>query len=100
MFFTAAPLPARRVLEAGRLNAVVPAAELEAAAWTMARGIVQLSPRSIAVIKEQVRLLSDARPVTPEVFERIQSLRRQVYDSADYREGRQAFLEKRPPVFR
>ena len=37
---------------------------------------------------------------TPEVFERLQSLRRQVYDSADYDEGRRAFLEKRKPEFR
>jgi methylmalonyl-CoA decarboxylase len=100
MFFTAAPIPARHALDAGIINHIVPAGELEAAAWTMARGIAQLSPRSIAVIKEQVRLLSDAHPVTPEVFERIQSLRRQVYDSADYQEGRTAFLEKRKAVFK
>ena len=66
----------------------------------MARDIARLSPRSIGVIKEQIRLLSEAHPLAPEVFERLQSLRRQVYDSADYREGCRAFLEKRPPVFR
>jgi methylmalonyl-CoA decarboxylase len=33
------------------------------------------------------------------MFERIQSLRRVVYNSQDYQEGIRAFLEKRPPTF-
>ena len=36
----------------------------------------------------------------PEAFERIQALRRLVYNSKDYQEGQQAFLEKRQPVFK
>jgi methylmalonyl-CoA decarboxylase len=39
-------------------------------------------------------------PLNPETFERIQALRRRVYDSQDYIEGQKAFLEKRKPVFR
>ncbi|WP_256437035.1 hypothetical protein [Aquabacter sp. L1I39] len=35
-----------------------------------------------------------------QVFERIQEMRREVYESADYEEGINAFLEKRKPVFR
>ncbi|MBI5488840.1 MAG: methylmalonyl-CoA decarboxylase [Deltaproteobacteria bacterium] len=100
LLFTARPVSAGRLLATGVVHRLVSAAELEVAARETARGIAQLSPRSIAVIKEQLRLLADARPLPPEVFERIQSLRRQVYDSEDYQEGRRAFLEKRPPVFR
>jgi methylmalonyl-CoA decarboxylase len=51
-------------------------------------------------MKEQLQILGNALPLSPEAFERIQALRRLVYDSQDYLEGQQAFLEKRPPVFR
>jgi methylmalonyl-CoA decarboxylase len=37
--------------------------------------------------------------MSPQGFERIQGLRRLVYDSQDYREGIQAFKDKRPPRF-
>ena len=40
-----------------------------------------------------------AHPLTPNMFELIQGLRRRVYDSRDYQEGIRSFFEKRPPVF-
>jgi len=46
-----------------------------------------------------VRVLTNAHPLTPEAYERIPALRREVYDSDDYREGMRAFMEKREPVF-
>ena len=50
-------------------------------------------------MKEQIRILQNASPLTPETFERLQGLRRMVYNSSDYEEGLTAFLEKRKPVF-
>jgi methylmalonyl-CoA decarboxylase len=54
----------------------------------------------IQALKEEIRLLEGAHPLVPAEFERVQSLRRRVYDSADYQEGIKAFFEKRKPVFR
>jgi methylmalonyl-CoA decarboxylase len=100
LFFTAQPLSAQRAYDLGILNRLVPAAELEEATRGIARQIAANSPTSIAVIKEQLRILTNALPLSPETFERIQGLRRQVYDSKDYQEGQRAFLEKRKPVFK
>lgn len=100
MFFTARPISAERAYALGIMNHLVPADELESFTYDMARQIAENSPLSISVIKEQLRILSGSHPLSPETFERIQGLRRLVYDSNDYREGKRSFLEKRPPVFR
>ncbi|HET8732540.1 MAG TPA: methylmalonyl-CoA decarboxylase [Anaeromyxobacteraceae bacterium] len=99
MFFTAEPIRAERALQVGILNHLVPAAELEAFTFGMARRIAENSPLAVGVIKEQLRILARSHPVSPDTFERIQTLRRAVYESADYVEGKRAFLEKRKPVF-
>jgi len=99
MFFTAASIKADDAAKWGILNHLVPAAELESFTDDLAKRIAEKAPLAVAAIKEQLRILSDADPVTPEVFERIQQLRHDVYCSADYEEGITAFHEKRKPVF-
>jgi len=99
MFFTAAPIGAERALQVGILNHLVPVDELEQFTYDMAGQIAENSPLAISVIKEQLRLLTSSHLLNPESFERIQALRRNAYDSADFQEGRKAFLEKRKPNF-
>ena len=78
----------------------MPASELEDLTLQLARQIAGNAPLSTAVMKEQLRILTGAHPMSPQGFERVQGLRRVVYDSRDYQEGIRAFKEKRQPVFR
>jgi methylmalonyl-CoA decarboxylase len=99
MFFTAEPLQAGRALDVGILNHLVPREQLESFTFALARRIAENSPLAVGVIKEQLRILGRSHPVSPDTFERIQALRRIVFESADYVEGKKAFLEKRKPAF-
>jgi methylmalonyl-CoA decarboxylase len=100
MAFTAQPMSAERAERLGMVNHVVPLAELESFTLGLAHQIARNAPLSVAVMKEQLRILSSARPMSPEGFERVQGLRRVVYDSEDYQEGIRAFKEKRKPDFK
>jgi methylmalonyl-CoA decarboxylase len=97
--FTARPMAARRALQLGIINEIVPADRIEAHTDVLAHEIAALAPLSISVMKEQLRILAGAHPMSPQGFERIQGLRRVVYDSDDYAEGIRAFKAKRAPVF-
>ncbi len=100
MAFTARPISAERAVSAGLINHVAPSDELESFIYAIAADIVGNAPLSIAVMKEELRILAGAHPMSPQGWERVQGLRRIVYDSADYVEGVKAFKEKRKPVYR
>jgi len=99
MLFTAQPIPAAQALNLGMLNYIKPADEIEAFVQGLAASIVQNAPLSVTVMKEQLRLLSSAHAMSPNVFERVQGMRRIVYDSADYQEGIDSFKQKRKPTY-
>ncbi len=96
LIFTASPITAQRALAVGILNHVV---EVEDFTLQMAHHISEKAPLAIAVIKEELRVLGEAHTMNSDEFERIQGMRRAVYDSEDYQEGMNAFLEKRKPNF-
>jgi methylmalonyl-CoA decarboxylase len=100
MTFTGRPVSAERAERLGMVNHVVPAEEIEGFTYELAGGIAENAPLAIAVMKEQLRILAGAHPMSPQGFERIQGLRRAVYDSEDYSEGIRAFKEKRRATFR
>ena len=99
MFFTAAPLDALRARQWLVVNHLVGSADLEEFTFGLAVTMASKSPMAIAVIKEQLRVLTDYQPIAAHVYERVQGLRREAYDSRDYLEGLKAFAEKRKPVW-
>ncbi len=84
---------------AGFVNEVIPEAELEACTYAMARTIASRSAAAVAAAKPTTQELSDAVTISPSTYERLHGLRRGAYFGPEYREGIQAFLQKRPPDF-
>ena len=102
MFFSAEPIDAERAGSGfGRAASRILflAAQLESAVDGMARTISSRSAEAIAATKESIQVLTESASLTPTTFEFLQSLRRAVYFGPDYKEGLQAFREKRAPDF-
>jgi enoyl-CoA hydratase/carnithine racemase len=72
----------------------VPPEELEEFTLNIAKKIIANSPLSIRVIKEQLNILGNAMPLSPQTFEHIDMLRRMAGTSQDYLEGLKAFYEE------
>jgi methylmalonyl-CoA decarboxylase len=99
MFCTAEPIAAERALRLGIINDLVPAAALEERVYRLAGLIATRSSAAISSFKETAHALAEARPISPETFQRIQGLRRHVHFGVDYNEGVRAFVDKRTPKF-
>ena len=82
----------------GLINRLVPTAELEAYTRNYAAMIADNAPLTLAAVKRSVL----ERHKDPEVrdLKRCQDMVDACFASADYIEGRNAFMEKRRPVFK
>jgi enoyl-CoA hydratase len=98
IFFTARQFGAEEALRIGLVNQVRPAAELEAFVREYAEAIGANAPLTVAAVKLCVEeYLKDPSARDLEACRRaVDACSR----SADYAEGRTAFMEKRKPVFR
>ncbi len=88
-------LTAREAYEKGLLTRVVPDAEVAAEAQAAARRIAAGAPLVARWHKQWIARLQQGTPLSPEELRASFAF----LDSADYREGLAAFLEKRPPRF-
>jgi enoyl-CoA hydratase/carnithine racemase len=97
IFFTARRFTAQEALAMGLVNRLVSEADLETHVRGYAQTIADNAPMTVASIKTIVE------EVMKDAAQRDMALCRQVvercFDSADYVEGRTAFMEKRKPVF-
>jgi enoyl-CoA hydratase len=88
---------AAEALQMGLVNRVVPATSLRDQTISLARGIADNAPLTVAACKALIREADrspDQRDMT-----RVEAMIEACFQSDDYREGQRAFAEKRPPVF-
>ena len=101
LFYVGRNVDAERGLEMGLLNRVVDAAELDAAAVSLAGEIAANAPLSLAGNKRILReIRAHAAALPADVERELVELREACFRSDDFREGVRAFGEKRPPVWR
>lgn len=97
ILMTGERLDAREAERIGLVNKVVPVAELEATVAKLAATMAANAPLSLATNKLTVKaVLKD--PADRDMGA-LRTAMAACFDSADYREGRRAFMEKRKPVF-
>ena len=94
IFFLGRTYSAREAFEMGMVNAVVPHAELEAVALEWAREINAKSPTAQRMVKFALNLADDGL-IGQQVF--AGEATRLAYMTDEAAEGRDAFLNKRPP---
>ena len=99
IFYTACRFDAVRAQQMGLVNQVVPAAELERHTLDMARQIVCNAPLSVKNTKASLSHVLRFQDFSQHA-DALGRLREACMRSDDFQEGRRAFLEKRPPVFR
>jgi naphthoate synthase len=94
IFFLAEEYSAERAYEMGAVNRVVPHAELEREALSMARTILTKSPTAIRMLKYAFNAVDDGL-VGQQLF--AGEATRLAYGTDEAAEGRDSFLEKRDP---
>jgi enoyl-CoA hydratase/carnithine racemase len=100
LFFVGRNIEAERAEQIGLVNAVVPAAELEAASIELASEIASNAPISLRGNKQIIRILTSFPRLSPEQEQNVIQLRLSSFSTEDFREGVRAFGEKRRPEWK
>ena len=82
----------------GMVNRLVPYAELEKTVQEIADTIAANAPLTLKSVKTSIR--NTQVDESARDMETVQAQIDACFSSDDYKEGRQAFIEKRKPVFR
>jgi len=97
ILYTGRRIDAAEAARIGLINQVVPDGELSDVVSDIAHTIARNAPLSIAASKLCIGMI--LRDPDDRDLEAIEQIGRVCLDSADYREGRTAFMEKRKPRF-
>jgi enoyl-CoA hydratase len=95
IMFTGRTFDAGEALRLGVVNQVVAKGDLDPTIEALTAALVENAPLTISASKETINAIAAGRSDP----ERLDVLARACLDSADYAEGRRAFMEKRRPVF-
>ena len=98
MFFTGEAVTAQELHRLGAIRSVVPRAELMATALELAQALAAKSPLALRLAKESMNRVEDVPLRDAYRIEQDYTHRLQGFDDAQ--EARDAFLERRPPVWR
>lgn len=98
MILTGKPVSGREAFTMGLCSEVLPDEEVQAAALKMASSIAAMPPIAVAQIKEVVLAGQDISLDAAIMLER--KAFQLLFDTEDQKEGMQAFIEKRKPVYK
>lgn len=96
LLFTGARISAEEAYRFGLVDEVCQPDSLEARGYSLARSIAEMSRQSVESTKAVIRAISAG---ALEESDPLRAARLDAYESEDYREGIQAFLDKRSPRF-
>jgi len=95
MLLTGDPIDARRAMEWGLVNKVVPAAELDAETWNLARKIAEKPPATVAAGKRGFYQQMDLG--LAKAYELASQVISSSFAHDEGRQGMDAFIDKKPP---
>lgn len=98
LLYSARQLDAAEALRVGLVNFVCAAGEIEGRVRDYAVAVAANAPLTIRAAKAAMRVFE--RYSQRDDAQAVDALVNRCFDSDDYREGRQAFMEKRPPRFK
>jgi enoyl-CoA hydratase len=97
MILTGDLISASEALAMGLVSRLVPDADVESEALSLAARIASLPPLAVQAAKQAI-LMSENLPLEAGLYLERRSFE-SLFASADKREGMRAFLQKRPPKF-
>jgi 1,4-dihydroxy-2-naphthoyl-CoA synthase len=100
MFFTGRAYDASHSKEMGLVHYVLPRDRLPSFTDEMAQEISENAPLSLRALKLIFNRCQQGQRLGAEDIRQMEALRDQAFRSEDVKEGRQAFREKRKPVFK